>query len=486
MPEHKKRIIVEGVDFHQVFFFPRLFRAASMAMQPGRMVLGLLMVTALITFGRIWDSMTVSKVSPSGLHAGVWRADVDGPAHQTALRAGMVAFTGASVSSVGLGGSGTDLEAAAVLEKMNEEYGKRRIALTEEAERRELDETYAEAVAQIRNTGPRAIFGATAQYVFDHFKMIAAGVISLDTGAFTRGLAGVFIETPRALWKDHAWFAIGFGLVVFVVCAIGGGAISRMVAVQLSAQQRVGVREALEFSMQRWWAMFAAQSLPIVLVAIAACIIMIMGVLMAAPVLDVIGAVLYGVALLIGLVIAFLLVGYLFGHSMLVPAVACENCTGPDAMQRAYAYVMTRPLHLLGYLIVALIGIALSFFVVRAVAGITLNTTAMLYSSLVTSPALVATADGDLWSMARHVPQFPPDSWHDRWTAGVIAFWETLVVCLVAAYVLSYYFTASTIGYLLMRRAADGQEIDEIWQPGLVPGTFVPTAESSATTTPQP
>jgi hypothetical protein len=47
---------------------------------------------------------------------------------------------------------------------------------------------------------------------------------------------------------------------------------------------------------------------------------------------------------------------------------------------------------------------------------------------------------------------------------------------LVVAYVVSYLFAAATIIYLLMRRASDGQATNEIWEPGMIPGTSAPTA----------
>ena len=46
------------------------------------------------------------------------------------------------------------------------------------------------------------------------------------------------------------------------------------------------------------------------------------------------------------------------------------------------------------------------------------------------------------------------------------------------AYVLAYYFTAATKVYLLLRLSCDGQDVEEIWQPGLEPGTYMPTPES--------
>jgi hypothetical protein len=55
-----------------------------------------------------------------------------------------------------------------------------------------------------------------------------------------------------------------------------------------------------------------------------------------------------------------------------------------------------------------------------------------------------------------------------------VGFWQGLIIMLVAAYIIAYLFSASTMIYLLMRRACDGQDIQEIWVPGLVPGTLVP------------
>ena len=68
---------------------------------------------------------------------------------------------------------------------------------------------------------------------------------------------------------------------------------------------------------------------------------------------------------------------------------------------------------------------------------------------------------------------------HSQLAAWFVSFWQTVVVCLVAGYVFSYYFGASTIVYLLMRRACDGQDIAEIWQAGEISGTAVPEPGTS-------
>lgn len=479
MAENKKRVIVEGVDFSQLLQFPKLLGSAATALQPARLIIALLMVTALITAGRVWDAVATPPVAPGGLESGRWREDVHGPAYQSALRNATLRFTAVTAPTVG-GAPASNFDPREALERIDDEYRARRASITDASERRELDDLYQQTLRDIHEVAPRGVFAATADHVIESFEQFVAGLIGFQFARALDGLHDLLIRTPRLLWRDHPWFAVIFGLFTMIVFAIGGGAIARMAAQQTATQQRLSVREALDYSLPRWVHMLAAQALPLILALLLAAVIAVMGVLMAAPLLDVIGALLYGMAIILGFLIAFLLIGYVLGHPMIVPAVAAENCGGADAMQRAYAYVVTRPIHLIWYWIIALIGVAIGFLVVSIVAGFALNMTAGLYGTLVSNPAIPQT--GELFALIRHASSGTLLAWHERWSAGIISFWETLVICLVAAYVISMYFSAGAVGYLLMRRAADGQAIEDIWQPGFAPGTMTPTGAQEAGT----
>jgi hypothetical protein len=59
-----------------------------------------------------------------------------------------------------------------------------------------------------------------------------------------------------------------------------------------------------------------------------------------------------------------------------------------------------------------------------------------------------------------------------RRNSGFIGeIWTLVPFGLLAGFVVSYILCAGTILYLLMRKLADGQEVEEIWMPGMVPGT---------------
>jgi hypothetical protein len=76
--------------------------------------------------------------------------------------------------------------------------------------------------------------------------------------------------------------------------------------------------------------------------------------------------------------------------------------------------------------------------------------------------------------------------WHERVAGACIGFWERVVIDLVAAYVVAYAFSASAAVYMLMRRICDGQDIQDIWRPGLTPGTLVPLPRTATAPPPSP
>jgi hypothetical protein len=51
------------------------------------------------------------------------------------------------------------------------------------------------------------------------------------------------------------------------------------------------------------------------------------------------------------------------------------------------------------------------------------------------------------------------------WSRRVVNFWTGALELLLGAFFVSYFFTASTILYLLLRRLCDGQDVAELWMP---------------------
>ncbi len=478
MQDHRKRIIVDGVDFAELFQFHRIALAISAALQPARLIIGLLIVLAIITFGKGWDKwdrMAGPSISPDGLLAGEI-TEAERRSSRRAMMAAVLSFAPTTqYPEPADDPESWKIEQLQPLIADLPTFYRQHLAVDESDAARRATEVRLQRISDdLERTRPRSPWEATSTLLSGSFESLVVAVSSLDIATVASELSTIFYHMPCALWSLNKPFAIVFGLFLVFILAIGGGALSRMAATQIAGQERLRVRAALGFSVGNWRRFSLALLLPVLLTLLIAGIIVVLGLLMAVPWVDVIGGLVYGIAILLGFVMAFLLLGFAAGFSLLVPAVACENCDPGDAMQRTFAYVINRPLHLLFYAIVALIGMVLGYVVVAFVASLMLNLTAATFGALHDHPALHAAGGYSIFDLVQTRQSAVFDTWHDASTAWFVHLWETIVVCLVIAYVVAYYYSASTVMYLLLRRAADGQDIDEIWRPGLVPGTLAP------------
>ncbi|MHC4108073.1 MAG: hypothetical protein ACYSTY_08315 [Planctomycetota bacterium] len=492
MADSEKNVFVDGVNFSEVFQFHKVLRAVTIALRAPHLLIGLLMVVALMTAGRLWDGFTQPSLGPGGLLA-EWSPEQQAEAEET-VRVAVQAYVDPSRWPEG------DLnlweaDAREALALTRAEYRDRRAA-TEAAAEEAADvealrdaefETFLATAQRINHARPMGTFEAAIGHATTEFGRIMKGFVYLEMPDVYGGANNLFRGMPVALWDNDKPFTIVYGLIFLVVMALGGGALSRMTACEFAMRERLRIREASDFALGTWRGLVLAPLLPLLIAAGLCAVLAVGGFLLMLPVVGILGGGLYGVALLVGFVISFLIIGYALGASLLIPAVACEKCDAADALQRAYAYVIHRPLHLLGYGLLAVLGMVLGYVLVSLFAGLIVNVTAAIVGAVTDNSAMRVAGGFELFDLTPAVDTGIHDAWHTEWSAWLVTFWQTLIVSIVAAYVLAYYFGASTIVYLLMRRACDGQAVEEIWRRGLVPGTLtpepLPSDEAAATET---
>jgi hypothetical protein len=154
------------------------------------------------------------------------------------------------------------------------------------------------------------------------------------------------------------------------------------------------------------------------------------------------------------------------------PGLSAEATDVFDAISRSYSYVVTRPWKFLWYLLVALIYGTITY----AFVGLVIYLTAYV--------ARQATA---LWSepFAAMLPL--PEFGDLRGGVGetdlggtaliasiVIRVWFMLLVSVIAAYAISFYFAALSLMYLLLRRHCDGTDMSQVYLDGGANGTPTP------------
>jgi len=120
----------------------------------------------------------------------------------------------------------------------------------------------------------------------------------------------------------------------------------------------------------------------------------------------------------------------------------------------------------MGYGFVALVGLAVGFVIASNVGAVLLKITTAAVGMWSENPAFTTgQAAGDTSIITL--------SWHSEFAYSLVSFWSSIVSYLVAGYVFANFYSASTIVYLLMRRASDKQELTEVWQPGHIPNSSV-------------
>ncbi|PCI10025.1 hypothetical protein COB72_04595 [bacterium] len=262
------------------------------------------------------------------------------------------------------------------------------------------------------------------------------------------GFASVAIRTTV---MESPMISLLIGLPLIAILAVVGGAISRSTAIEFAKGQYATSDDTLGFALRRTRQFVGAVVGPIVACVLIFLLIAIGGLLLSFPVLDVVGAILYPIALGLGILTTIILMLHILALPMIVPALAIEGTDGFDAIQRSYAYVIGKPLRYLTYtLILTLIGVlSIAVFTMVAQSAVELtNWAASLFASDSTNRVL--TSDGEMGA-TKPIAN------------NIINIWHTIIQLAVAGYAISLFFTSSTLLYLVTRRICDGQDINEVW-----------------------
>lgn len=262
----------------------------------------------------------------------------------------------------------------------------------------------------------------------------------------------LFVVVPLTFAKNH-WPALLTVIpLAIVLWSILGGAVCRSAACEIALRATLPWRNALIFSVRKAPAFIASFIGPLAIIWTIAAISAGLGYgLFAWKISTIIGSLLFGVFVFAGFVATVLMLGFLVGHFMLIPALACEGTDSFDAVQRTYAYVIARPGRLFIYAIILVFTIALAV----SLAVLVSSTTLAFAQSASGTPITFDPGNGVFLHAS------------DQFAVSTVFYkaWVYLALAVVLSYVLSLYFCASTTLYLIMRRLVDGQDIAELWTP---------------------
>ncbi len=261
----------------------------------------------------------------------------------------------------------------------------------------------------------------------------------------TAGVTAVVYSLLCGLWALAVWSLIG-------------GAITRIAAVALARDDRMGFLGGLKFGVKKWPAFFFAPLVPFSAVLVLLVLGWIWGIFLRWNASAIVVAIFWPLLLALCFGVAVLLLGLLFGWALIWPTISTEGTDSFDGLSRAYSYTFQRPLFYLFYVLVAGVLSVLAAMVAWLLADWTQSLSLWAASWGTGLDRLSEAASGAMLEPATAADGLVVVRSVISWHFGTVAS-HFLGPC---GFVYSYFWTSATRIYFLLRQRVDGTELDEV------------------------
>lgn len=264
-------------------------------------------------------------------------------------------------------------------------------------------------------------------------------------------------------WADVAWLWTRL-LFHLAVWSLIGGAIARMAAVQFARREGPTARSALRYSAAHFGSTMGSPLLPLVFIGFFWLLCLAGGLVGRLPGIgEAIVGIFWFVPLLIGIVMAVMLLVIALSWPLMVATISTEGTDSFDGLSRGYDFVINRTWYALWLLLLTVVYGAV---VITFVSWIANEGTQLAFWS-------VASGMGN----ENISPLLPPGPGAATETFGgtAVAFWQSVFGWLLRGFVISYFWTAVTIIYFLLRLSLDAKPLSDVYIPAAVaPGETLP------------
>lgn len=397
----------ESSQLSDKFLFPRIFRAFRMAVQPSKLIIGLLAVAAIFLAGWIMDLNRTVVAAP------------------------------------GTQGQETELQVYMTTPDRLEPY-----------------------IEKAREDSERAgVFTTLWRFGVTRCHRALYSLFRFHIRDAVRNIADYLRAVSWAL-RYHPFYCIIFAVIKLAVISVAGGAICRMAALQFARDERPGMNEALRFSTRKFTSFFSAPLNPIAIVIFIGLFILVLGLL---GNIRWVGELLIGIfmplTLIAGALMAVVSIGAVAGFNLMFPAIAYDDSDCFDAISRAFSYIYARPWRMGFYTVVAAIYGAVCYVFVRFFAFLLLwfSRRPLQLGILGDNSKLAAIWPEPTPTNLLTVPDLTAGDWTQFVAAFLVYIFILAVVGLVASFVISFYFSANTIIYALMRNRVDNTALDDVY-----------------------
>jgi len=318
----------------------------------------------------------------------------------------------------------------------------------------------------------RGVFSTLWQFATERFKDAINSLFAFNLPGVAANIADCFKAAGWAL-RYHFIYSIVFFLIGLAVISIAGGSLCRITALQFARGEKPGLTEALRFSSKKFLSFFTAPLTPAGIIIFIGLFVFLLGLLGNIPRAgELIAGIFLLLALFAGILIAVVLIGTVAGFNLMFPAVAYDGSDCFDAISRSFSYVYSKPWRMGFYTAIAVVYGAICYTFVRFFAFLSLWITrwSLQLGIWVDNTSKETNKLTAIWPEPSFM-NLPGSSvlvttnWSESLAAFLVYLVTLLVIGLLVAFIISFYFSANTIIYSLMRNKVDDTALDDIYIP---------------------
>ncbi len=311
-----------------------------------------------------------------------------------------------------------------------------------------------------------AVFTILWNSASERFHDVLESLFTFNILGVANNISGYFTMVGEA-FKDHYIYCLIFFVIKLIVIALACGAVCRIAALQFAKGEKPGLTEALRFSTKKFTSFFSAPLAPLGIIIFIGFFIFLLGLIGNIPWAGKpIMVIFMPLALLAGGLIAIVLIGAIAGFNLMFPAVAYDGSDAFDAISRSFSYIYAKPWRMGFYTIISAIYGAICYIFVRLFALL------LLWIARFFLQLGILGDNSKLKEIWQEPPTFTQLIVQPNWAElrGLESFAAFLVyilliavVLLVVAFIVSFYFSANTIIYSLMRKAVDNTALEDVY-----------------------
>jgi hypothetical protein len=424
----------ESSQFLDNLLFPRIFKTFRMSIHYNSLIIGFMAVAIICLTGWIMDFSRTVVVRP------------------------------------GAGGEITELQ----------------VYMTDPGEVESHIEAYKESGKR------RGVYSTLWNFAAARFHRALNSLFAFNLPGVATNIAQYFKAVGWAL-RYHFLYCIILFAIKLAVISIAGGSICRIAALQFAQSEKPGLTEALRFSTKKFLSFFTAPLAAVGIIILVGFFVFLLGLIGNIPrVGELIMVIFMPLALVAGVSIAVILIGTVAGFNLMFPAVAYDGSDCFDAISRSFSYVYSRPWRMAFYSALAMIYGAICYIFVRFFAFLLLWATRWFLqlgiwvdsSSRESNKLLVIWPEPSFINLLGS-PVSSAANWSELFAAFLVHLFLLVIVGLLVSFILSFYFSANTIIYSLMRNRVDNTALEDIYTD-LDDIKSEPTATGPESEAPQP